>query len=279
MSLLSLLNAVAQWLWLPTALAQVAILFLMVRQKVREEFNFFFQFTLLQVLGNLALGALYRYQYFHPKAYATYFYLYWAISALNSFMGFAVIHEVFRNAFKPFVALRDFAAILFRWATLVLLVVAAVLAFTNSGNNSRLIVAILSVERSVLVMQAGMLLFLMLFASRLGLTWKHYGFGIALGFGLYACSQLTVSTLFSQLGAGFGQYYSLLQSLLYAMMVAIWVVYLASPEPARVAVESAFSPKPILTRWNQVLLRQEMHPEGAFMTNLERIVEQVMTDR
>src|SRR5256885_1130457 len=186
---------VQEGLWALATLSQATILYFLVRHKVREEFSFFFHYTSLQVVSSVGLFVLYRFVESHPGAYSTYFYAYWATSALTSFLGFAVIYEIFRNAFKPFQALRDFAGIMFRWATLVLLLVAAILAFSNPDNGAhRLMIAILSVERSVLVMQAGMLLFLMLFASRLGLTWKHHGFGISLGFGIYASGQLVIST-------------------------------------------------------------------------------------
>jgi len=175
-------------------------------------------------------------------------------------------------------AVRNLCLVAGGWLPLVLLLVAAILAFsTSSAPNGRLITAILSLERSVLVMQAGMLLFLMLFSSRLGLTWKHHSFGISLGFGIYASGQLVISTLFAQLGTSFGEAYTLLQTVLYTAMTTIWLVYLASPEPARVALESAFAPKPVLERWNDVLLRRSLQPQSAFLTNLERIVDDVMT--
>jgi hypothetical protein len=249
----------------------------MLRHRLRDEFATFFHYTVLQIISSVGLVPLYRNSH-SPSGYATYFYTYWALAAMSSFLGFGVIYEIFKNAFKPFQALRDFAGIMFRWATLVLLLVAAILAFSNSDpSNGRWITAILSLERSVLVMQAGMLLFLMLFASRLGMTWKHHGFGVSLGFGIYASGQLVISTLFSQLGAPFASAYTLLQSVLYAAMVTIWLVYLASPEPARVAVEALFAPKPVLERWNDVLLQRNLQPQSAFLTSLERIVDDVMT--
>ena len=271
------LAQLAQWLWIPSTAAQAALIYFMLRHRLRGEFTVFFHYTVFQVLSTVAMYPLYRYAW-NTAGYATYFYAYWATVAVSSFLGFGVIYEVFKNAFKPFMALRDFAGIMFRWATLVLLLVAAILAFsTSSAPNGRLITAILSLERSVLVMQAGMLLFLMLFSSRLGLTWKHHSFGISLGFGIYASGQLVISTLFAQLGTSFGEAYTLLQSVLYTAMTTIWLVYLASPEPARVALESAFAPKPVLERWNDVLLRRSLQPQSAFLTNLERIVDDVMT--
>ena len=68
-----------------------------------------------------------------------------------------------------------------------------------------------------------------------------------------------------------------LAQLLTVLGFHLLLVYLASPEPARVALESAFAPKPVLERWNDVLLRRSLQPQSAFLTNLERIVDDVMT--
>jgi hypothetical protein len=272
--------SIAEWLWVPSAGAQVGIVLLMARNRARHEFPLFFQYVILQIAAAIVITPLYLMSQRSIQGYALYFYGYWAFTAVSAFVGFAVIHEIFKSAFKPYAALRDLAAILFRWATLVLLLVATVLAFTSgSSKQDALIVAILSVERSVLVMQAGMLLFLMMFASRLGLTWKNYAFGIALGFGFYAGCQLAVNALFSQLGPSFGPSYSALGSWFYMLQSCVWLGYLASPEPARVAVENAFSPKPILDRWNSVLAGESAIPQSAFLLNLEKIVDHVMEER
>ena len=138
------LAQLAQWLWIPSTAAQAALIYFMLRHRLRGEFTVFFHYTVFQVLSTVAMYPLYRYAW-NSAGYATYFYAYWATVAVSSFLGFGVIYEVFKNAFKPFTALRDFAGIMFRWATLVLLLVAAILAFsTSSAPNGRLITAILS---------------------------------------------------------------------------------------------------------------------------------------
>jgi len=47
--------------------------------------------------------------------------------------------------------------------------------------------------------------------------------------------------------------------------------------PARAAVEALFAPKPVLERWNTVLLQRNLQPQSACLTSLERIVDDVMT--
>ena len=252
----------------------------MVRNQQRKDFPVFFQYTLFQILATVALYPLYRMALTDRVALRVYFDAYWAATAMTSFLGFVVIHEVFENAFKPFEALRDLASVLFRWALLVVLLVAAVLAFSEGGSShTRTVAAILSVERSVLVMQGGVLLFLMLFSARLGLSWKHHGFGIALGFGIYACGELVNNILWARLGPSFNAGSSLLQMIVGLAQISTWLIYLASKEPARVAVESAFAPKPILQRWDSVLGGRPLATQGAFLVNLEKIVDHVMEER
>jgi hypothetical protein len=252
----------------------------MVRMQRRKEFPLFFHYNLFQILATLGLYPLYRMALVSHTASRVYFDAYWAATAVTSFLGFAVIHEVFKNAFKPFDALRDLASILFRWALLVVLLVAAVLAFSNNAGdaNSVTVAIILSIERSVLVMQGGMLLFLMLFSTRLGLSWKQHGFGIALGFGLYACGELINNLLWARYGAKFDVASSVLQMVLGTFQIFVWLGYLARPEPARVAVAS-FEPKPILQRWDAVLGNRPLATQGAFLVNLEKIVDHVMEER
>src|SRR5215471_555161 len=242
------LAQVVDLLWFVSTFLQAGVLVLIIKGGLRKDFPYFMHFTLFQVVTSVMLYGIDRW-----GNYAAYFYFYWATSAVGFLLSFAIIHEIFSNAFKPYIALRDFAGILFRWAALVLLLVAAILAFYAPAGEDHIVAAVLGIERSVMVMQAGMLLFLMMFSSRLGLTWKHHSFGIMLGFGIYACGQLVLSTLRSQMGMEFADAYTIGQSVLYTAQVSIWGVYLISPEPARIAVETAFAPRPILERWNQVL--------------------------
>ncbi|HEV2112571.1 MAG TPA: hypothetical protein VGR50_00400, partial [Terriglobales bacterium] len=193
-------------------------------------------------------------------------------------LGFAVIREIFNNAFRPFSALRDFADIVFKWAATVLVVVAFVLAFSeHGGKDDILATAILGIERGVMVIQGGLLLFLLLFSSRLGITWKNHCFGLALGFGVYSSTVLIVDSMRSQFGAQWDTTYSILQCACYAGAVLVWTSYIFSPEPVRVSVEARFEPKPVLHRWNEALAGSLPVREGAFLTDMEKMVDRVLS--
>ena len=191
-------------------------------------------------------------------------------------LGFAVIYEIFDNTFRPFAALRDFSRVIFQWACIVLLLVAIVMAMTSASSRAyRVTLAILAIERGVLLVQGGLLLFLLMYSSRLGTTWKHHSFGIALGLGFSASAHLILNSLRAQLGISWHPTYSTLLIICDNVAVLTWAVYIFSPEPARVTEAAQYEPKPVLQRWNQVLAGEDSL-SGTFIPNMERIVDRVM---
>src|SRR5205814_590387 len=166
----------------------------MIRRNLRAQFPFFFHYLALQFLSSGVLFVL-----FQLRNYSVYFYAYWSLAVVRAALGFVVIHEIFDNTFRSFAALRDFSRIVFRWAALILALMVSVMMMTSSATgSSRLIVGILTVERGVLLIQSGLLLFLLMYSSRLGMTWKHHSFGIALGLGFNASAHLILSSLLTR---------------------------------------------------------------------------------
>ncbi len=261
-------------LWVLPMVIQGAIASEMLRRKLRREFPIFFAFTLFQVFCGIFLLVVFRLK--HPL---TYFYIYWASTAVSAMLEFAVIYEIFDYAFRAFVALRDFSRIIFYWAGALLLVVALVMGITSSGGNvhNSISLGILAVERGVLLIQGGLLLFLLMYASRLGISWKHQGFGIALGMGFNASAHLILNSFRSQLGPSWNPVYNMLLIICYNVAVLTWTAYMFSPEPARVTEAAQYEPKPILQRWNQVLAGEDSLSGGTFIPNMERIVDRVMS--
>jgi len=260
-------------LWIVPVLLQIGILIFMLRRNLRQVFPWFFHYTTFQVLSNVIL-----YYLFHFGIPEQYFYTYWGSDAISAMLGFAVIREIFNNAFGPFDALRDLANIMFKWAALMLVIVAVALASSSRGGSDEAIfVVVLAIERGVMVIQGGLLLFLLLFSGRLGISWKNHCFGLSLGFGIYASTLLIVESLRSQLGPQWNATCVLLQSSCYAAAVLVWTSYIFSPEPVRAAVESRFEPKPVLQRWNEALRGNLPVGESAFFTDMEQIVDRVLS--
>src|SRR2546423_7418475 len=165
-------------LWLLAPTFQIALLVLMERRKLREQFPFFFTYTVLQVLNVAVLFTVYH------RLPDSYFDVYWVSTALSIILGFLVIHEVFAYIIRPYPGLRDLGTMLFRWAVLLLFLVAGISAAVGAATASEITYHIVNLERAVRLIQCGLLLFVVMTSNYLGLSWKNFGCGVAFGFGI-----------------------------------------------------------------------------------------------
>src|SRR5215471_4670552 len=216
-------------LWIAHPVLQAGIAAAMLRQKLPSKFNYFFAYIVTQILSFIVVFSTYWHNY------NAYFYLSWFSNAVSAVLGFKVIHEVFLDVFRPFHTLRDLGTVLFKWAGLVMLLVAIVVAFSSPSSSplqSPLTQAILTTERCVRVIQCGLVLFLLVFSRYLGISWRQPSFGIALGFGSFAGVELAVVAL------GSGSHISsttahLVNMVAFNCAIGIWLTYFLLKSPAR----------------------------------------------
>ncbi len=166
-------------LWIAHPVLEVAICLLMLRSGLLRPFKFFFGYIVTQILdlcrclSGLRLAQLQC--RFLPG--------FWVCNAISVTFGFLVIHEVFVDVFRLFHTLRDLGTVLFKWAGLVMLLVAGVVSVsTDSSQMSPWMQAIVTSQRCMRIIQVGMVLFLLFFAHYVGVSRKQHSFGIALGF-------------------------------------------------------------------------------------------------
>jgi hypothetical protein len=257
-------------LWMGGWALSLAVVWTMVRRKLRLEFPFFFSYAAFQVGSVPLLFALHQ-----RGVYADYFYAYWTSSAVGIGLGVAVLYEIFVHAFRPYAALRGLGSMLFRWAALVLLLVAGITALTASAGQDPTITAIFSLERSIRMMQCGLLVLMLFFSPQLGLSWRNRLFGITAGFGGYAAVSLALVSLRAQLGIPGDTAYSLISSGAYTLAAATWLSYLLAPEPARRAVRV----QPVPDSWDfalQTLGRTQ--PPDSFLSAMQKTVDRVLDE-
>lgn len=257
-------------LWFGGWALSLAVVWTMVRRSLRQEFPYFFSYAAFQVVTVPVQFALYQ-----RGVYADYFYAYWTSSAVGIGLGVAVLYEIFVHAFRPYAALRGLGTMLFRWAALVLLLVAGVTALTASAGQDPTITAIFSLERSIRMMQCGLLVLMLFFSPQLGLSWRHRLFGITAGFGAYAGISLALVSLRAQLGIPGDTAYSLINSGAYVLAAATWLGYLLAPEPARRAVRV----QPVPDSWEFALqgIGRTQPPEG-FLSAMQKTVDRVLDE-
>ncbi len=236
----------ALWVVQPVLLSVLATM--MRRRKLHKDFPVFFWFTVIQVIAFAIEFTVYK-----IAAYRIYFCTFWIVTALNLALEFKIIHEVFSDIFRPYHALKDLATALFKWAALVMVLVSGVFITTSSAWSDPVGRDVLILQRCVEVIQCGMLLFLLAFCKPLGISWRRPSFGIALGFGLSAGSELICFGLF------FGGHISndvlnITTMLCYNLGIFVWLFY-ASLNRSEFAA-TVLVPQ----RWDNALM--DIHPQG-----------------
>jgi hypothetical protein len=264
-------------LWVGAPTLQAAIVYYMLRRKLRSDYPFFFNYTLLQVLTSLFLAGV---NFFCPKSVSDYVYYfgYWGTTLLSSIMAFGVLHEIFKEAFRPFEALRDLSTILFRWAALVVLLVAgmSVVTATNASQNQvdAVTSTIFLVQRNIRVMQCGLIFFLLLFSEYLGISRRHILFGVAVGFGFFAAINMLFSTAMSHGTALKKTTLSEINSAAYVISCLVWLGYVAYPKTLRAGETSA----EIRSKdWNTALEDARTQVQGeSLLDSMDKTVEQLL---
>jgi hypothetical protein len=249
------------------ALLLAALAVVMVRRKLRTQYPFFFAYLIYQV----AITPLLMYFYHRPGD--EYFYVYWATAALSPIFGLAVIAEVLRHAFRPFESMQGFTETILRW-TAVLGVLCLVI-FTLSLNGSavdRVANVVMVAQRSLRVMQVSLVLLLLLFAGRLGLTFRHHVVAIAAGFGVFAAVDLLIAAVVLRSDPSWFSALSTLKSAAYFGTVGLWAAVLYRPEPER--IPEAVPVAPPAEAFSFALPESSLPPPpDSLLLSMEKMVE------
>lgn len=230
-------------MWFAHPVLQSVIAIVMFRRGQHRAFKYFFSYVVAQIAIFAVVYSSFKFDYSGT------FYVSWIGTAIGVALGFAVIHEAFLDVFRPFHTLRDLGTVLFKWAGLVMLLVAGVVSVsTNSSNTAPWVQAIMTAQRCVRIIQVGMVLFLLFFARYLGVSRRQHSFGIALGFGSFAMVELLL--IASWVGYHLGEVsMSLINMAAYNGSLFIWLAYTFAKSPARDAASTLLRPQ----RWEQSL--------------------------
>lgn len=257
---------------------QIYVLVVMVQRKLRQEFPAFFNFVLWNALSATAFQVAIRW---FPSQYS---YIYWSAVGVSMLLSFCIFYEVFVAILKPYSALIDLGKMLFRWAAVFLLVGSLVTALATVGAQfTKICAAILLLEHCIQLMQCGMLLLLLAFESRLGLSWKNHAMSIGLGVGTFAAWDLTTTYAVEHFPA-MNPTFDVLNSVLIVAVYGFWMVAFLVKQTQRKTVLDSPS-RLIFQRWNEALLATPLvtrrnqpvfAPVESFLPGVEQTVERVM---
>lgn len=222
------------------------MLLTLVRRQLRKEFPLFYWYTIAHLIDSVVSFIATKF----PGD--TYFYVYWGWEAIDAVLTLVVIQSVFMKIFDSYFSLRKLGLIVFRWSTVVFCGVALVAAMFAPGNgDSQLMRGALVMESSIQIVQAGLLLCLFFFSKVFGLTWKHYIYGIILGFGVCAAISLIAAAVRTKVGPNYHHYLSWALSVAYTCGLITWMYYFLSPLTIEASAKPPSSVQ--LHAWNEAL--------------------------
>jgi hypothetical protein len=268
-------HTILRYLWCAQPIVQSATATVLWRRKLHKTFPVFFLFLLVQVAEFLIMFPIFLAgnNDWVTGNYTLYFWLFWLGEAVNAILGFKVIHEVFLDIFRPYHTLKDLGTLLFKWAGIVMLLVSVVVAFSNSFDRSPLVHAVTTLQRSVLIVQLGLILFLILFSRFLGVSWKQVSFGISLGFGLFAGVELMLMVLMSG-GLVKQSLFDLINMVTYNVSILVWLGYSLSRKTVRQVAANPLQTQ----RWEQGLADlQQSVPSDSLIPMFEGMVERAFS--
>jgi len=265
-------------------LAMIALL----RSREQRRFPALFAYISLRLGSSVVLYLLLQVhrviEISQKTAYAWYFYTYWLTYVAGAVVVFLVIQEMFKLSMDPFPGLKWLGTISFRWVACISFVAAGAALLTPGGKGDKFLLALVAqVMRCESIFILSLLLFLMLAAGKLGLSYRSRVFGISFGFGIMAASDLIASAGFL-LGHNFmTSTVSVVTTSASLLMLGVWSAYFLQREPARQA--AVLDPSSPLARWNEIATTLGQSGSRApvavpasdfFLQDVEKVVDRIL---
>ena len=254
--------------WVAGPVLQITLLLSMFQRKLHSVFPRFFSYIIFQIVKSGILFVVYRY------SSDNYFDAYWAGNALSVLLGVAVMDEVLQHLLKQYGGIQKLASVIFRWACGLLIVLSIVNAFsTQQSSADRVVSAVLAFDRSERVMQCGLCILLMILCRFLRSCWRQPVFGIALGFGIFACIEMVLVSFVMYFGNGPAAIVSLVKSSAYNAVTVLWIVYLRRQNEAIFEIEEFGQ----LSALNVALVGSTERGNPRFISMVEQMVDRVLS--
>jgi hypothetical protein len=207
---------------------QALLLIILLPKIIHQRFGWFFTYLAINFLFGLALLLMLIITGNETRAYSV---TYWTGDAMVTSLAVMACYEMFRDIFRNFFNLRGFR-MLFPGASSLFILVGLIRMISSSGSaESRLISLIYSAEIAAGILQVGIFFLFLLLVQFFRVPWKHYTFGVAVGFGVSAAGSLVAFMVRSEFGTKFDPIFRFVVPLTYTIGVAIWLLTFLWPVP------------------------------------------------
>jgi hypothetical protein len=234
----------------------VIALLALLRSREQRRFPALFAYVSLRLGSSVLLHLLLQVHRFmtisERAAYRWYFYSYWLTYVAGAVIVFMVIQEMFQSSMDPFPGLKWLGTIAFRWVACISFVAAVAALLTPGSKGDKFLLALVAqIMRCESIFILSLLVFLMLAAGRLGLSYRSRVFGVSFGFGIMAAGDLVVSATFLHFGHNMmTSTISVITTSASILTLTVWSAYFVQREPVRQA--AVLDPSSSLARWNEV---------------------------
>jgi len=262
----------------------------LLRSREQRRFPALFAYVSLRLGSSVLLHFLLQVPHMmtvsERTAYAWYFYSYWLTYVAGAVIVFLVIQEMFQASMDPFPGLKWLGTIAFRWVACISFVAAVAALLTPGVKGDKFLLAMVAqVMRCESIFILSLLVFLMLAAGKLGLSYRSRVFGISFGFGIMAAGDLVVSATFLHFRHNMmTSTISVITTSASLLTLVVWSAYFMQREPVRQAavLDSSSS----LARWNEIATtlgnsgpRVPVVPAPAsnfFLQDVEKVVDRIL---
>jgi hypothetical protein len=263
-------------------------LFFFIKSGRTRQFPMMTTYLGLRVASAAMLEVILNLQRFAPVSdtlqNSIYFYTYWAFYVAAAISIFFVIREVFCHVTQPVPGIQRFGMLAFNWVAVISGIIAISAALPLKSVGAGLVSIGFQVMRCVSILELCLLAFLALFIHSLGRSFRSLAFGIALGFGLQAGTELITSLMASR-GTYLDSNLNFVLQISITVVLGGWIAYFMLPEPQteREAITLPMS-SPLL-RWNEIanaLGHSSPHvvvgqPSATFLQDVEQVVDKILT--
>jgi hypothetical protein len=159
-----------------------------------------------------------------------YFVAFWITEAIYALLGLFVLYEVLHAVFRHLSRTWWFRLIVPLTFLTALVFMAVHAKHSPPHASDRLIGWIITARLDVRFLQGLVFIVLVFLVALLGLRWRQYAFGIAVGYGFYVAGDLIAITGISLFGTKFDVASNWIRIVAYSVSVLIWLWYFRTPQ-------------------------------------------------
>ncbi len=243
---------VSLFTYLEPLLCAAAVVFLL-RSKVSRSYMYLAALLSVRLVSDLILLSVIHVSALSVQlCYRIYFYTYWSSYAVEAILSLLVVYSIFKLSMAPLKGLQTLGMLIFRWVAAISVAVSIGVSIAPNHSGMRFVVGLVSqIQQTSSVLTLCLLLFVCFAIRPMGLSHRSRIFGISLGLGILATTDLARAAWVSQ-NVDMYSALNLVSGLAMCSTLCIWAAYFAMPEPKRrLIVLPTTSP---FLRWNQISL-------------------------